>query len=137
MSIDGTYGFVYCGNRGVGIGVLLVNGNRVEGRDFAGSSYSGTAVEDGSGNIKLDLKMQVPPGVVVVSGTAPQDLPHTRQISYTFPPAFGDGKPQEIDFVGSVTVMMKRIPDVNAAIVKDGFTRETQARLGGFIVPSS
>ena len=31
MGIDGTYGFVYCGNRGLGIGVFLVEGQRLEG----------------------------------------------------------------------------------------------------------
>jgi hypothetical protein len=67
-----------------------------------------------------------------VQGTAPQDLPHTRQIRWTFPPAFGDGKPQEVDFLRPVTVRVKRIPDENAAIAKDGFTRETTAPLGGF-----
>ena len=55
MGIDGTYGFVYCGNRGLGIGVFSINGDRIEGRDFAGSSYEGTAVQDGDGNIVLDV----------------------------------------------------------------------------------
>jgi len=39
------------------------------------------------------------------------------------------------EFAGPVTVMVKRIPHENVAIVKNGFTRETTARLGGFIVP--
>ena len=135
MGIDGTYGFVYCGNRGLGIGVFLVEGQRVEGRDFAGCSYMGAAVQDGKGNIQLDVQMQVPAGVEL-AGTASQDLPHTRHIHWTFPPAFGDGEPQMVEFAGPVTVMVKRIPDVNAAIAKNGFTPETTARLGGFKAPS-
>jgi hypothetical protein len=135
MGIDGTYGFVFCGNRGLGMGVFWINGDHVEGRDYAGNSYEGTAIQDGSGNIVIDVKMQVPPGVVLVQGTAPQDLPHSRQISWTFPPAFGDGEPQMVEFVGPVTVMVKRIPDENAAIAKSGFTPQMTARLGGFIVP--
>jgi hypothetical protein len=31
MGIDGTYGFVYCGNRGLGVGVFSINGDRIEG----------------------------------------------------------------------------------------------------------
>jgi hypothetical protein len=136
MGIDGTYGFVYCGNSGLGIGVLSISGDQIKGRDFAGSSYMGTAVQDGDGNIVLDLQMQIPAGVILVQGTAPQDVPHTRQISWTFPPAFGDGEPQMVAFgPGPVTVMVKRIPDENAAIVKQGFTSQTTARLGGFKVP--
>jgi hypothetical protein len=129
MGIDGTYGFVYCGNRGLGIGVFLVEGQRVEGRDFAGGRYMGAAVPDEKGNIQLDVQMQVPAGVEIAS----QDLPHTRHIHWTFPPAFGDGEPQMVEFAGPVTVMVKRIPDNNAAIAKSGFTPETTARLGGFI----
>jgi hypothetical protein len=133
MGIDGTYGFVYCGNRGLGIGVFLVEGQRIEGRDFAGGRYMGAAVQDGKGNIQLDVQMQVPAGVEMAQGTAAQDLPHTRHIHWMFPPAFGDGEPQMVEFAGPVTVMVKRISDKNAAIVKNGFTPETTARLGGFI----
>jgi hypothetical protein len=135
MDLDGTYGFVYCGNGGLGAGVFSINGDRFEGRDIGGSSYKGTATQDGDGNIVLDVQMLVPSGVVLVQGTAPQDLPHSRQISWTFPPTFGDGEPQMVEFAGPVTVMVKRIADENAAIVKGGFTPETAARLGGFIVP--
>jgi hypothetical protein len=133
MGIDGTYGFVYCGNRGLGIGVFLVEAQRLEGRDFAGGVYKGTAVQDGKGNIELDVQMHVPAGVEMAQGTSPQDLAHTRHIHWTFPPAFGDGEPQMVEFAGPVTVMVKRIPDKNAAIAKSGFTPETTARLGGFI----
>jgi hypothetical protein len=135
MDIDGTYGFVYCGNRSLGIGVFSITGDRIEGRDFAGCSYTGTAVQDGKGNIVLDVHMQVPAGVTLAQGTAPQNLPNSCQISWTFPPAFGDGEPQMVEFAGPVTVMVKRIPHENIAIVKNGFTRETTARLGGFIIP--
>jgi len=135
MGIDGTYGFVYCGNRGLGIGVLSIKGGHIEGRDFAGSSYTGTAVQDGGGNIVLDVQMLVPSGVVLAQGTAPQNLPHARQISWTFPPAFGDGEPQMVEFAGPVTVMVKRIPDENAAIAQKGFAPATTARLGGFSIP--
>jgi hypothetical protein len=134
MGIDGTYGFVYCGNRGLGMGVLSINGEHVEGRDLAGATYEGTAVQDADGNIVLDVQMQIPAAVVLVQGTAPQDLPHARQISWTFPPAFGDGEPQMVEFAGPATVMLKRIPDEYAALVKSGYSRETMARLGGLAI---
>jgi hypothetical protein len=133
MSIDGTYGFVYCGNRGLGIGVFLVEGQRIEGRDFAGGRYMGAAVQDGKGNIQLDVQMQVPAGGVA-QGTASQDLPHTRHIHWTFPPAFGDGEPQMVEFAGPVTVMVKRIPEKNAAIAKSGFRIEEVEQFFGIIL---
>ena len=133
--MDGTYGFVYCGNRGLGIGVFLIEGQHIEGRDFAGGIYKGTAVKDGKGNIEIDVQMHVPAGVETAEVTAPQDLPHTRHIHWTFPPAFGDGEPLMVEFAGPVTVLVKKIPDVNAAIARSGFTAKTTARLAGFIVP--
>jgi hypothetical protein len=57
MDIDGTYGFVYCGNRGLGAGVFSINGDRFEGRDLAGGSYNGTATQDGDGNIVLEATL--------------------------------------------------------------------------------
>ena len=128
MGIDGTYGFVYCGNRGLGIGVFLIEGQRIEGRDFAGGIYKGTAVKDRKGNIEIDVQMHVPAGVETAEVTAPQDRPHTRHIHWTFPPAFGDGEPHMVEFAGPVTVIVKRISDVNAAIAKSGFTPKTTAR---------
>jgi hypothetical protein len=135
MGVDGTYGFVYCGNRGLGMGVFSINGEHVVGRDLAGSTYGGTAVKDADGNIVLDVQMQIPAGVTLVQGTAPQDIPHARQICWTFPPAFGDGEPQMVEFAGPVTVMLKRIPDEYAELVKSGYTHETMASLGGLNVP--
>jgi hypothetical protein len=39
-----------------------------------------------------------------------------------------------VEFTGSVTVMVKRIPGENTVIAKNGFTPQSTARLGGFIV---
>ena len=43
MAIDGTYGFVYCGSTGLGVGVFCVRGDRFEGLDYAGGRYEGIA----------------------------------------------------------------------------------------------
>jgi hypothetical protein len=96
MGADGTYGFVYYGNRGLGMSVFSINGEQVVGRDLAGSVYDGTAVQDADGNIVLDVQMQIPAGVTLV----PQDIPHARQICWTLLPAFGDGEPQMVEFAG-------------------------------------
>jgi hypothetical protein len=41
--IDGTYGFVYSGVNGLGVGIFTVLGERFEGVDFVGGRYTGTA----------------------------------------------------------------------------------------------
>jgi hypothetical protein len=82
----------------------------------------GTAIEDtASGEITLDLTFEVPPGVGLVQGTAPQDVSQSRRITQTLPPAFGDGSPVEFDTPpGIVTAMIKRVPDYfePAAVLK-------------------
>ena len=54
-SLDGTYGFVYCGATGLEIGVIVVNSGDVVGSDFSGGRYTGTLIEDDTGN--LDFKV--------------------------------------------------------------------------------
>jgi hypothetical protein len=123
MALDGTYGFVYCGDIGLGLGVFTVTGGEVKGRDYAGGKYSGTAKEGPDGTITLALAFEVQPGIRLVQGTAPQDLPHTRQISTRLPPGFGDGEPKEIEVPpGVVTLMIKRIGEEYAPVATEGIT---------------
>jgi|SRR3954470_21510895 hypothetical protein len=110
--IDGTYGFVYCGANGLGLGVFKIEAGRFAGADTGGVLYGGKAQEGGDGSIYLDLNLAVPSGTPLPQGTAAQEVPHARHIQATLPPAFGDGVPQEIAAQpGSITVMIKRIRD--------------------------
>jgi hypothetical protein len=113
MALDGTYGCVYCGTNGVGLGLFSLKDGIVVGGDFVGGRYRGTATEDtASGEITLDLTFEIPPGVWLVQGTSAQDMRHSRRITQTLPPAFGDGSPVEFDTPpGIVTAMIKRVPD--------------------------
>jgi hypothetical protein len=62
MSIDGTYGFVYCGVNGLGCGVFTVIGGKLTGEDYVGGKYTGNATERPDGTIKLSLSFEVRPG---------------------------------------------------------------------------
>ncbi|MGE4048543.1 MAG: hypothetical protein AB7F35_27050 [Acetobacteraceae bacterium] len=111
--MNATYGFVYCGVAGVGLGIFRVTGSELVGIDFAGSKYRGTIIEDRkTGEINLSIEMTVPVGVFLVQGTSPQDLPYIKSASVNVPPNFGDGKPFEVFFApGPVTLMVRQIPD--------------------------
>jgi hypothetical protein len=123
MAIDGTYGFVYCGATGLGIGVFTVQNDALEGSDYGGSRYIGTAKEASDGRILLSFHLEVPAGVTLVQGTAPQEFPHSKRITQTLPPNFGDGKPQELQLPpGTVTAMIKRVSDDFAPAAASGFT---------------
>jgi hypothetical protein len=65
----------------------------------------------------------------LVQGTAPQDLPHRRHIEHGMPAGFGNGRPVEISVSpGSVTVMVKRVPDDWARAVSEGVSVSIGAR---------
>jgi hypothetical protein len=131
MAIDGTYGFVYCGSNGLGVGVFCVHGDRFEGMDYAGGRYEGTAVEDQHGNIHLRLTFEGPAGGMgLVEGTTPQDAPLRREIRQMMPRDFGDGRPIEIiSRSRTVTVMVKRIPNEFAPAATQGLSIQIAQRL--------
>jgi hypothetical protein len=125
MSLVGTYGFVYCGNTGVGIGVFSINsGGEVTGCDLAGGRYRGNAHKQANGEVLFDVVFVVAPDIETVQGTGPQDEQYTRPIRHTFAGNFGDGAPQNLLLPGQVTAMIKRIPDEYAAAAVHGFTVE-------------
>jgi len=119
--IDGTYGFVYSGVNGLGVGIFTVLGEKFEGVDFVGGRYSGTVREQHDGTISISIDFDVKPGMTLVGGTAPQDLPHRRHIEHEMPAGFGNGRSVEIPAPpGSVTVMVKRVPDDYARALSEG-----------------
>ena len=62
--MDGTYGFVYSGVAGVGIGVFTVKDGVLNGSDGGKINYKGTvAVEDVTGNLVVSFDMFVPAGI--------------------------------------------------------------------------
>ena len=119
MSVDGTYGLVYEGDIGVGIGVLVVKDGVIRGIDSGGGTYEGTVIEKSAGgDLMVNLKMRVAAGAPLVQGTSPQPIPYTKDILVTTPPKFGDGQPVELPIApGVVTVMIKRMPDDFAAFL--------------------
>jgi hypothetical protein len=130
MAIDGTYGFVYCGSTGLGVGVFCVHGDQFEGLDYGGGRYEGTAVEDHHGNIRLRLTFEGPAGMSLVKGATPQDAPFRREIRQNMPRGFGDGRPIEIiSRSRTVTVMVKRIPDEFAPAATQGLSIQIAQRL--------
>jgi hypothetical protein len=120
MVINGTYGFVYCGVNGLGVGLFVIDNERLVGSDYTRAKYEGTATANADGSISINISFDVPPGVIL--GTAPQDLPHRRQVVHTFPPEFGDGAPQNVNSPpGTVTLMIKRVEDSFADQAINGF----------------
>jgi hypothetical protein len=130
MAVDGTWGFVYAGETGIGIGALVVKDGRFHGTDSE-INYSGTIAEDPqTGELTVDLEMDVPAGVWLVGGAGPLDMRHKRQQSFKLPPRFGELTPIELPLrPGKTLVIFKPYPDDYAAFA-DGFEIRPKARKG-------
>ena len=96
MSIEGTYGFVYGAANGLGVGVFKIEGQKFDGVDYVGGQYSGTAHENDDGTIAPEIEFDVKPGMTLVQGTAPQDLPYRRRIAQNLAAGSGYGRPFEL-----------------------------------------
>jgi len=120
VSIDGAYGFVYCGAIDVGIGAFVIESGMIRGRDYGGVSYSGTANENPDKTITLTVTYRVPAGGVLVQGVTPQGVPYDKLIVQHFPPLFGDGKPVETASP-PVTIMIRRLPPGSKLLNALGF----------------
>ena len=120
MSIDGAYGFVYCGAIDLGIGAFIVENGTVRGRDYGGLSYSGTAQENQDKTITLRVTYRVHAGGILVQGLTPQDIPYDKLIEQHFPPLFGDGKPVKTASP-PVTVMIRKLPPGSKLLDALGF----------------
>lgn len=107
-----TYGFVYSGFVGVGLGIFRVTNSQLIGCDLEGIIYRGTIIKDeATGEMVLSVDQTVPPGVFLVQGTSSLDITHTRTISDRLPATFDDGKPMELHTdIWPMTVMIRRIP---------------------------
>lgn len=124
MALNGTYGFVYCGFNGLGVGVFTLENGRLAGRDWEGGRYTGSAIETAEGNIVLELGQEVPAGVKLVQGTSPQNVPYGLGLKQEVPPLFGDGAPIEVSAPGgTVRLMVKRIPDEYATRASSQWSR--------------
>jgi hypothetical protein len=121
--MDGTYGFVYSGATGVGIGAFTVKDGVLTGSDGGQANNKGTvAVDDVTGNFVITFDQFVPAGTFLVQGTSPLEVDSTRTRTIPMPPGFGDGEPVSVDLPpGTVTLMVKRVPDKYAPFAS-GFT---------------
>lgn len=112
-TVTETYGFVYSGVAGVGIGIFRIADGKLVGTDLGGVRYRGSfVIDETTGEISLDLDQTVPAGVFLVQGTSPQDVPYIESISGKWPADFAERKPIEMHLPpGPVTLMVRRIPD--------------------------
>lgn len=114
MGADGTYSFAYCGEQGVGVGVVTIVNGILKGDDLGGGRYSGAVSEKPKGGgYNLVYDMFMPAGTCLVQGTAPQDMSHTRRDdTIELPADFANGEPIKLDVPpGNITLMIRQVSD--------------------------
>jgi hypothetical protein len=119
--MNGTYGFVYSGSRGVGLGVFTIRQSVLVGSDTGGAIYNGNVVQDmATGEITISFEMFVPAGTLLIQGTSEQDFNYTKtSLSVTLRRDFDDGEPLKVYIPpGYVNLMIRQIPDDWAVFVK-------------------
>jgi hypothetical protein len=113
MSVDGTYSFAYCGELGVGVGVITIRNDILKGADLAGGRYSGTVSELPNAGYRVVFDMIIPADVFLVQGASPQEMSHKRSdVILELQPDFDNGEPIKL-FVppGNLTFMIRKISD--------------------------
>jgi hypothetical protein len=112
--MNGTYGFVYSGETGVGIGVFVIKDTVLTGADAGGGRYNGSVVIDANTQkVEFVFDQFVPAGTFLVQGVSAQEIEHTRQnIRVSLPHNFDDGKAINLEIPpGHVNIMIKRISE--------------------------
>jgi hypothetical protein len=118
--MDGTYGIVFAGPAGVGMGFFVVRDGALTGAGIAGGRFRGRVTPDpATGALHVVFDHFVPAGLTLVQGTSPQALNITKQLKVDLPADYGDGEPIKLYLPpGFVTVMIKRISDDYAALAR-------------------
>jgi hypothetical protein len=119
--MNGTYGFVYSGDRGVGLGVFSIKDSVLIGSDTGGAKYSGSAVQNSAtGEVTMSFEMFVPAGTLLIQGTSEQDLNYTKtNLTLTLRRDFDNGEAIKVYIPpGNVNLMIRQIPDDYAVFTK-------------------
>jgi hypothetical protein len=116
MIVDGIYSVVFRGVQDWGLGMLLFSNGQIVGADSGGALYDGTFKVAGD-NILASVTMTVPPGVVLVQGTAAQPTEYVVPMDVNVPAkSFLAGHPVLIQMPpGPVNAIFKRLRGLEAS----------------------
>jgi len=110
VAVDGIYSITFRGAADWGMGLLLLQNNAITGADVGGALYDGTFTETDD-SITANIKLTVPPGVTLVTGTMPSPEVTEIPFSATIPKrAMDTQEPVLIQMpVGPVNIIFKRL----------------------------
>ena len=103
----------FTGVSGAGEAVFVMKDGVIVGSDTAGGVLDGTYKDTGDGNLDISVKLKVPAGTWLVTGTTAGREPLTQEITATLPANLGNGRSLGIQTpTGPVNVVFKRLRDI-------------------------
>jgi hypothetical protein len=97
VAIDVTYGVVFSGVGGVGMGFVTVRGGEATSTGLAGGKFKGrVSLNPATGGWHVAFNQLVPDGLTLAQGTSPQGVGISKQAEVDAPIDFGGGEPIEL-----------------------------------------
>lgn len=95
LGIDGTYAYVYGGQKGLGVGIAVIEGESFRARDSGGWSSVGRISKSTAepGSFDLAGTHHIPKGTWSVGGSSPRDMPTSQDFVGRLPGWFSNGDP--------------------------------------------
>ena len=108
---DGFYAIYYTGKTSSGFGLLVFRSGIIAGADVAGIFYDGEyTFNQDKGVIEGTIKMTIPPGISLVTGTPANEHPYVLEFPISLPQDLSQQEPLRIETSeGPVNVNFKKI----------------------------
>lgn len=129
QSVDGVYSLVASAVGGSALAVVVIHGGFIVGNDTSGSRYLGRLEPRDDGLVNVAITTLQPPGTFGIWGAAESDTLQQREFREVIPLAyFRNGEPFLLPSHG-ITLIVRRIPDGNAALAAKTGLRLMAAQL--------
>lgn len=111
--LNGFYALYYTGRTGNGFGVIALKDGIVTGTDVTGGLFDGEyTIHEDRGVFEGTIRMTVPPGVSLVTGTAPSQVSYMQEIPISFPLKIDPTHPVQVQTpTGPVNIVLKKLRD--------------------------
>jgi hypothetical protein len=104
------YAMYYTGQAGSGFAVFAMKDGTIAGADAIGGELDGTYSQRDDGSYDVSVKLTVPAGAALVTGTLAGQQPHTQLIEAHLPANLGAGAPVGVQTpTGPVNVIFRHL----------------------------
>jgi hypothetical protein len=111
--MEGIYAMYFTGSVSSGSGLLLLKRGVIAGADSAGGIYDGSYTAGEMGTVNVNVRLTLPPGASMVTGTVAGARPLVMDIPARLPENFGNGQAIALNTPnGPINIIFKKLRDV-------------------------